>query len=149
ALLARSGHRVHAVSSGVEAVAAVREGDYDLVLMDVQMPVMDGIEATRRIRALEGAKSRIPIVAMTANAMMGDRERFLEAGMDDYVSKPIDRAALFAVIAHCLQRELVTPVDPAVPSAPATGKSPALDVDQSAALEELMSDLERRDGTAG
>jgi CheY-like chemotaxis protein len=149
ALLARSSHRVHAVGSGVEAVAAVGAGDYDLVLMDVQMPEMDGIEATRRIRALEGAKSRIPIVAMTANAMMGDRERFLEAGMDGYVSKPIDRAALFAVIAHCLKRELVASVVPAVPPAPAASRAPALDADQSAALEALMSDLERRDGTAG
>jgi CheY-like chemotaxis protein len=149
ALLARSGHRVHTVSSGVAAVAAVRDGDYDLILMDVQMPEMDGIEATRRIRALEGAKSRIPIVAMTANAMMGDRERFLGAGMDDYVSKPIDRAALFAVIAHCLKRELVGPIENSAPSAPGPGKAPALDADQSAALEGLMSDLERRDGTAG
>ena len=149
ALLARSGHRVYTVDSGVAAVAAVREGDYDLVLMDVQMPEMDGIEATRRIRALEGPKARIPIVAMTANAMMGDKERFLEAGMDDYVSKPIDRAALFAVIAHCLKRALVAPVDPVVPAAPAAGGAAALDADQVAALEALMSDLDRRDGTAG
>jgi PAS domain S-box-containing protein len=149
ALLARSGHRVHAVSGGAEAVAAARDGNYDLILMDVQMPEMDGIEATRRIRALEGAKSRTPIVAMTANAMMGDRERFLAAGMDDYVSKPIDRAALLAVIAHCLNLDLEDPADGADAAAVEASHEPALDSDQAAALEDLLADLERRDGTAG
>ncbi|HWA42187.1 MAG TPA: PAS domain-containing protein [Hypericibacter adhaerens] len=147
ALLARSGHRVDTVGSGAEAVAAVRDGAYDLVLMDVQMPVMDGIEATQRIRALGGPKSRIPIVAMTANAMKGDRERFIAAGMNDYVSKPIDPALLYAVIARCLDRESAMPADG--PGKAQAGEVPAIDPEQSAALEGLMTDLDRRDGTAG
>ena len=91
AILRKAGHRVDAVANGVEAVEAVRNRTYDLVLMDVQMPEMDGIEATRAIRALPGDLGAIPIISMTANAMNGDRESYLAAGMNDYVSKPIDR----------------------------------------------------------
>src|SRR5262249_12523557 len=130
-----------------EAIAAVCDGQYDLVLMDVQMPEMDGIEATQRIRALEGLKSRIPIVAMTANAMMGDRERFLGAGMNDYVSKPIDHSELIAAIARCLRLDPVA-LAPAGDAAFANKKS-LLDSSQSAALEGLMTDIARRDGTLG
>ena len=97
-LLARLGHRADVASDGGEAVVLVERGDYDLVLMDVQMPEMDGIAATRAIRALSGPKAKVPIVAMTANAMAGDRETFLEAGMDDYISKPISRRSLQALL---------------------------------------------------
>ena len=90
------------VDNGVEAVAALRgvssEASYDLVLMDVQMPEMDGLTATGKIRALPGAAARVPIIALTANAMAGDRERYLASGMTDYVSKPISPQALFAAI---------------------------------------------------
>ncbi|WP_421935758.1 ATP-binding protein [Phenylobacterium sp.] len=82
------GLAVERVRNGEEAVEAVLRGGYDLVLMDVQMPVMDGLEATRRIRALSGPVSRIPIVAMTANAMKSDEEACRAAGMDDFISKP-------------------------------------------------------------
>jgi PAS domain S-box-containing protein len=146
ALLARSGYRLDAVSSGAEALAAVRDRNYDLILMDVQMPGMDGIEATRRIRALEGQRSRIPIIAMTANAMMGDRERFLAAGMDEYVSKPIDSAALLAAIARCLKLDHARSGEHA---GAWEHRETALDPDQSAALDGLMHDLARHDGTAG
>lgn len=93
ALVERLGHDLSIVANGLEAVHAIRHGSFDLVLMDVNMPEMDGIEAARAIRALEGDASSIPVVALTANAMQGDRERFLDAGMDDYLAKPIDREA--------------------------------------------------------
>ena len=98
-VLKKAGHRVDLAGDGVEAVEAVRSRHYDLVLMDVQMPEMDGVEATGRIRALDGERSRIPIIAMTANAMQGDRESYLAAGMDDYVSKPIEWNNLMRVMA--------------------------------------------------
>jgi len=101
ALLGKSGHSLDIVANGVEAVAAVRDGDYDLVLMDIQMPEMDGMTATREIRKLPGAAAKIPIIAVTANAMSGDRETYLLTGMDDYVSKPIVREDLFAAINRC------------------------------------------------
>jgi two-component system sensor histidine kinase/response regulator len=88
------------VEDGLAAVEAVRRGDYDLVLMDVQMPGLDGLAATRRIRALEIAKAAVPVIAITANAMAGDDERCLAAGMDDYVTKPFDRARLLAKVAE-------------------------------------------------
>ena len=93
-LLARLGHRAEVAANGREAVAMVEAANYDLVLMDIHMPRMDGLDATRIIRAMPPPRSSLPIVAMTANAMHGDRERFLEAGMDDYIAKPIDRACL-------------------------------------------------------
>lgn len=98
AILARAGHRVDIVGNGIEAVSAVIRGAYDLVLMDVQMPEMDGVTATRRIRELDGPVSQIPIIALTANAMKGDEENYRSAGMDDYVSKPIESDKLAAAI---------------------------------------------------
>lgn len=84
--------------NGKAALELLDEGAFDLVLMDVQMPVMDGLEATRRIRARTDEAAAIPILALTANAMKGDREQYLEAGMSDYLSKPINAAALLAMI---------------------------------------------------
>ena len=98
-LLAKTGHRVDMVGNGIEAVAAVMRVPYDLVLMDVQMPEMDGITATQKIRELPGEAGTIPIIALTANAMTGDREKYLDAGMTGYVSKPISPPALFAEMA--------------------------------------------------
>jgi signal transduction histidine kinase/DNA-binding response OmpR family regulator len=95
ALLRRMGHQVTLASDGQEALDLLDEGRFDLVLMDVQMPGMDGIEATARIRQREeGTGRRLPIVALTAHALKGDRERILAAGMDDYLTKPIDWATL-------------------------------------------------------
>ena len=96
--ITRNGYHVEIAENGVEAIDMLLDGSYDMVLMDCQMPVMDGFEATRRIRELGGAKSRIPIVAMTANAMEGDREQCIAAGMDDYLSKPIKPDLLEAMI---------------------------------------------------
>jgi signal transduction histidine kinase/DNA-binding response OmpR family regulator len=98
-MLVPRGHTMDIVGNGAEAVNAVQNGHYDLVLMDVQMPLMSGLEATRRIREAEAGTDRhLRIVAMTAHAMKGDRERCLEAGMDDYLSKPIDKGRLLAVV---------------------------------------------------
>jgi CheY-like chemotaxis protein len=101
AVLARMGHVVHLVANGQLAVEAVRRGDYDLVLMDLQMPGMDGMEATQAIRALGDPRASVPIIAMTANAFEEDRQACLAAGMDDYVAKPIDVEHLARAIARC------------------------------------------------
>jgi signal transduction histidine kinase/CheY-like chemotaxis protein len=101
AVLTRMGHVVHMVANGQLAVEAVRRGDYDLVLMDLQMPGMDGMEATQAIRALGDARASVPIIAMTANAFEEDRHACLAAGMDDYVAKPIDVEHLARAIARC------------------------------------------------
>ena len=105
-ILGKTAHRIEVVSNGIEAVAAVMRAPYDLILMDVQMPEMDGVAATRKIRELPGEAAKIPIVALTANAMTGDREKYIEAGMTDYVSKPIKAEILLAAIAKysCFRR---------------------------------------------
>ena len=100
ALLERLGCRVEVATNGAEAVDAVRRTAYDVVLMDCLMPVMDGYEATVEIRALEEGRRRTPVIALTASAMVGDREKCLAAGMDDYLPKPLDRTALASVLAR-------------------------------------------------
>lgn len=96
--LERLGCEVQVVGDGLQAVEACRRETWGFILMDMQMPVMDGLEATRRIRELEAGKRHTPIVALTANAMMGQLERCLEAGMDDYLTKPLDIARLQDVL---------------------------------------------------
>jgi two-component system sensor histidine kinase/response regulator len=103
-LLEKFGYRAHAVANGQEAVRALEMANYDLVLMDVQMPEMDGLEATQIIRNHSSRVKNhdVPIIAMTAHAMQGDRERCLEAGMTDYTSKPIQPQALMEAIENCV-----------------------------------------------
>jgi two-component system, sensor histidine kinase and response regulator len=99
AILEKRGHSLGHAANGREAVEAAGREAFDLILMDVQMPEMDGFEATRRIReADQKIGRRTPIVAMTAHAMAGDRERCLAAGMDDYLSKPLKTAQLFTLL---------------------------------------------------
>jgi CheY-like chemotaxis protein len=100
-LLERAGHTVTVVDTGAQAVEALARAHYDIVLMDIQMQDMDGFEATASIRASEASNGRrVPVIALTAAAMEGDRERCLAAGMDGYMSKPIRADALFALLAE-------------------------------------------------
>ncbi|WP_089281628.1 PAS domain-containing hybrid sensor histidine kinase/response regulator [Anaerovirgula multivorans] len=97
-MLKKKGHRVETANNGKEAVVLFQPGKYDVILMDIQMPEMDGVEATRRIKEREVMGKQIPIIAMTAYALQGDRERFLTLGMDGYVSKPIQMRELFYIL---------------------------------------------------
>jgi CheY-like chemotaxis protein len=100
-MLKKWGHQVVVAENGEQAIQKWRQGEFNVILMDVQMPVMDGIEATRRIREMEvRTNSHIPIVAMTAHAMKGDRDRCLNAGMDNYVAKPFRKSDLHAVLSQ-------------------------------------------------
>jgi PAS domain S-box-containing protein len=104
AMLARRGYDADVVSDGAAAVAGLRPGDHAAVFMDCQMPVLDGYEATERIRAGEAPGTRVPVIALTAHAMAGDRERCLAAGMDDYMAKPLRAEELDAVLERWLDR---------------------------------------------
>ena len=106
-ILEKSGYAVTTALDGQEALTLLAERDFDLILMDIQLPVMDGMEATRIIRGgatLGPVKARIPIIAITAYAMTGDRETFLAAGMDDYIAKPVDRQSLLEMIRKVMAR---------------------------------------------
>jgi len=98
-MLERLGHEAHCVENGLEVLDVVRGARFDLIIMDIQMPVMDGLEAARRLREDDDERLRtMPIVAVTAYAMKGDRERILAAGMDGYLSKPVDMEELRGII---------------------------------------------------
>ena len=102
AMLAHLGHSCDLACDGLEVLAKVTTGTYDLVLMDIQMPNLDGLAAARRIRALDSSVARIPIIALTANAMVEDRNAYLEAGMDDHVPKPVEAREIAAAISRVL-----------------------------------------------
>ena len=116
-LLGRLGCKVQTAANGVEALAALTRGPVDLVLMDCEMPEMDGFATTREIRRREGGRVHTPIIAMTANAMDSDRQRCLDAGMDDYLSKPVRAPLLRAALERWRParsaEESVAGVDPA------------------------------------
>ena len=136
-MLERLGHTVTLCGNGREAVAAVGQQPFDLVLMDVQMPEMDGLSATEAIRRDERARAgsrRVPIVALTAFAMKGDRERCLAAGMDEYLSKPIQRAELVATLARTFG-----PASNPAPSAPPLDLTAALE--NAGGSPELLAEI--------
>jgi PAS domain S-box-containing protein len=146
AMLEKFGYRADVAANGVEAIEALSRIPYDLVLMDCQMPEMDGLEATRRIRdSASGAlNSRVPIIAMTASAMQGDRERCIDAGMDDYLSKPVQQPDLAEVLYRWISspradddRQETPPKEPA-PAAPPDNEV----FRESELLERLMDDRE-------
>jgi len=115
-LLERRGHTVTVVQDGTEALAALRRQTFDVVLMDIQMPYMDGLETTQAIRTREqNTATHVPIVAMTAHAMQGDRERCLAVGMDGYVTKPLRPTELFEIIARVTAPASSMPGTPTVP----------------------------------
>jgi PAS domain S-box-containing protein len=134
ALLEKMGYRADVVVNGAEVLDALARQRYDVVLMDVEMPEMDGLEASRRINQQWSASERPRIIAMTANAMQGDRETCLAAGMDDYLSKPIRRAELAAALARSESR---TPSADGSPTAPDAEDREAVDLTQ---LEAAVGD---------
>ena len=139
-LLAKRGHRAFVVANGREALDALGSAPFDLVLMDIQMPRLDGLEATRIWRTYEqGSGGHVPVIALTAHAMKGDRERCLAAGCDDYLPKPIRSRDLLAAIGRCLDR--ATPAAPgaAVDEVPAHAH-PEVYFDLTASLEKLDGD---------
>jgi CheY-like chemotaxis protein len=141
ALLEREGHRVVVANDGQEGVAVFRAEPFDMVLMDVQMPQMDGLEATVAMRQAEKQKgTHVPIIAMTAHAMQGDRERCLEAGMDEYLAKPIRARRLFDTIAAMVDTGSAARMAAAgePPPLPTSGEGV---VDWPAALQSVQGDL--------
>jgi len=139
-MLGRLGYRADVAGNGLEVLEALARQRYDVVLMDVQMPELDGLEATRRIHQLYPPAQRPQIIAMTANAMQGDREACLAAGMDDYIAKPIKVDALVRALEHAVP----IPAAPALPVAPATPHVAVLD---RGTLAHLQADLGGDDPT--
>jgi PAS domain S-box-containing protein len=141
-VLEKLGFRADAVANGQEAIRSLETISYDIVFMDVQMPVMDGFEATRAIRSgkTKAPNPRIPIVAMTAHAMTGDRERCIEAGMDDYVTKPISPRALAEALNKWLDPDQEPQPDVATPTGKSRPSEGPLVFDRQALVKLLMGD---------
>jgi signal transduction histidine kinase/DNA-binding response OmpR family regulator/HPt (histidine-containing phosphotransfer) domain-containing protein len=142
AIMAKAGHAVEIANNGEEAVAAVRAAPFDAVLMDIQMPVMDGVQATAQIRALPPPVCMVPIIALTAHAMVGARQQYLEAGMDDYLSKPLSPVALLAKLNDIgAKLEAVAPSAKPVPAPPAPEPEYASEDVDYAAIDALKDSV--------
>jgi len=145
-LLENLGYRADVAADGFEAVEMLRQYNYDLVFMDLQMPGMDGLSATSEIREMGGERGRVPIIAMTANAMTSDRDACLAVGMDDYIAKPVNRRALAKLMDKWAQRvaapmaEAPAPVAPVVPAVP-VNDIPAADTVPADIDTEAQADL--------
>lgn len=143
-MLRQLGHQADVVTNGIEACEQVQKMPYDLVLMDMQMPEMDGMTATQTIRRLPKACATIPIIALTANAMEGDRERYIASGMDDYVAKPIALPQLITAMNRVLGGATPAAADAAVPSEPPpAAPDPALNEKAKAGLGNLLASLKK------
>lgn len=103
AMLSTQGYEIDVAENGLDAIDAIKKACFDVVLMDIQMPKLNGVDATKEIRAMDGEAANVPIIAVTANAMRGDREMYLAAGMDDYISKPINSKQLIEKIEYWKQ----------------------------------------------
>jgi CheY-like chemotaxis protein/HPt (histidine-containing phosphotransfer) domain-containing protein len=137
--LAKLGCQVDVADGGRQALERLRAGAYDLVFMDCEMPEMDGYATTAVIRRQEGPAARIPIVAMTAHAMEGDRERCLAAGMDDYLSKPLELPAVQTALERWVPERPVRPPAAAPAGARPPLSSPVLDADRVSRLRATMT----------
>jgi CheY-like chemotaxis protein/HPt (histidine-containing phosphotransfer) domain-containing protein len=146
-LLSKRGHTVVVTGNGLEALAAYEQDRFDLILMDIQMPEMNGLEATQFIRQREVATgTHTPIIAMTARAMQGDREECIAAGMDAYVSKPVQFAALFETIQQLIpdldRGQMAAASAPAVPESNPLNETKPPVVDRQSLLERVGGDME-------
>jgi signal transduction histidine kinase/CheY-like chemotaxis protein len=138
AMLVKRGHEIHVVGNGREAVDAVREHDYDVVLMDIQMPELDGFEATAAIRAMDKGKD-LPIIGLTAHALSGERERCLSRGMSEYLAKPFKAHELFALVEAGAEGTTPAPAPEPPPTAPVDLEGFRLTLREAGAEQALYS----------
>ena len=136
-LLEAAGYEAASAADGLQAIEAARTGDFSLILMDVQMPNADGVQATKAIRGLPGDRGLIPIIALTANAMAGDRELYLRAGMNDYLSKPLDPDLLLRTVAGWIEVD-GSPIATATSAPPAAPAVPLIDEVALGGLQKII-----------
>ncbi|WP_372397949.1 response regulator [Azospirillum sp. HJ39] len=142
AILAQAGHRADTADNGLEALMAAQAGGYDLILMDLSMPEMDGLTATRLLRDLPGAAGRIPVIAMTADTDEADRVRCRDAGMNDHVAKPVDRAQLLGTVEKWLRASDASGLSAGFHSSTSSTCGTADEVLDREVLDQLAQDLD-------